>query len=281
MPAEDDRRGGTGRPHGQNQWGRRSEEPRTEQWGSPGIAQPTEFLGRAGNSDRTEYLGRAGGDSRTEYLGNPSPGDDVTRYFDQPPAADATRFDDAPNGAFGANDEGPVRRGQFIPPPDQRGRYPADAAAGYPSDGYETQSSYGEAEPDYDRDRRAGRLRRYQEGRGARSVGKVLGVVLGVVLAGLAIFFVGRMTADDGAEEAPVTTTEHVTSTQRTTVTKEPTERRLPLPSELPSEFPTQLPSFERPDLPELPDAPEISEEDAREWWQGLMSWLGEGEDVQ
>lgn len=226
------------------------------EWGE----DPTEYLGRAGEDGRTEYMGRAGDAYPTEYLGSGPDAD-----------ANATRFDygDVPpaDGYSGASEPRGPRSRQVIPPPGQRGESATDP-------GY--QDPAGPAE-DYDADRRSGRLERYEEGRRGPGGGVIAVIVLAALALGLLIFFIGRMTSGGEAEPEVETTTQEVTATQVTTVTSEPEERRFQLPTELLSEIPTELPSLDVDNLPELPSLPEelpISQEDARNWWQDILDRL-------
>lgn len=241
-----------------------------------GEPEPTEYLGRAGRDGRTEYLGRAGEPEPTEYLGRPgdvgrtehvgrSSGDEYSTRYDLGPAADPRR--PAPDS----------RPRQVIPPPGQRSGYAEGAPAGYSETGAQSHYSEKDAE-DYDVDRRSGRLGRYQEPRRGMGGGAIAILVLAVLALGGVLFLIGRLSSGGSEEPTVETTTEQITQTQVTTVTTEP-ERTLPDPRELLSELPSELPSIDTSNLPELPSLPEgapISEEDARAWWQGLADKLSE-----
>lgn len=194
-----------------------------------------------GDGDGTRYLGAA---SESNYRGRP--GADSTRYL----------------GAAG--EPGPQQPRQYIPPRDAR--YDGGYDDAYYDDDYD------------DYDERGRDLRHFEErsqrgsGGSGSGTGKVIGVTLAVLLAGALLFLLGRTTGGDG-EPTEVTTTEEVTSTQRTTVTEEPTEPRFELPSE--------LPSFDTSQLPELPEEAPTDEAQLRELWDDFLGRLTGGDGAQ
>lgn len=194
-----------------------------------------------GDGDGTRYLGAA---SESNYRGRP--GADSTRYL----------------GAAG--EPGPQQPRQYIPPRDAR--YDGGYDDAYYDDDYD------------DYDERGRDLRHFEErsrrgsGGSGSGTGKVIGVTLAVLLAGALLFLLGRTTGGDG-EPTEVTTTEEVTSTQRTTVTEEPTGPRFELPSE--------LPSFDTSQLPELPEEAPTDEAQLRELWDDFLGRLTGGDGAQ
>ena len=202
-----------------------------------------------GDGEGTRYLGAA---SESNYRGRP--GADSTRYL----------------GAAG--EPGPQQPRQYIPPRDAR----YDDA--YYDDAYYDDAYYDDGYDDYDnRDERGRDLRHFEErprrsGGSGSGTGKVIGVTLAVLLAGALLFLLGRTTGGDG-ESTEVTTTEEVTSTERTTVTEEPTGPRFELPSE--------LPSFDTSQLPELPEEAPTDEAQLRELWDDFLGRLTGGDGAQ